>query len=73
MIPLPDTVGLGPMAKKGNSEFPKVPALLEPHHQIVNVISGHSLWSKCYLLAKMQSVYSTAQPDWPTETVLNNI
>ena len=28
-------VDLGVMAKKGYSAFPKAPALLEPHHQIV--------------------------------------
>ena len=28
-------LGLGAMAKKGYFTFPKVPALLEPHHQIV--------------------------------------
>ena len=28
-------VDLGAMAMKGYSAFPKAPALLEPHHQIV--------------------------------------
>ena len=33
--PLQDRVDQGTMAMKGYSEFPNVPALLEPHHQIV--------------------------------------
>ena len=32
---IPARVDLGAMAIKGYSAFPKVPALLEPHHQIV--------------------------------------
>ena len=35
MLPLRARVDLGAMAMKGYSAFPKAPALLEPHHQIV--------------------------------------
>ena len=35
MLPLPARVDLGVMAMKGYSAFPKAPALLELHHQIV--------------------------------------
>ena len=35
MLPLQFKVYLGAMAMKGYSAFPKAPALLEPHHQIV--------------------------------------
>ena len=39
------------MAMKGYSAFPKAPGFLEPHHQILSVISGHSLvvvWPLCW-------------------------
>ena len=35
VLPFPVRVDLGVMAIKGYSAFPKAPALLEPHHQIV--------------------------------------
>ena len=35
VLPLRVRVNLGAMAMKGYSAFPNVPALLEPHHQIV--------------------------------------
>ena len=35
MLPLTVREDLGAMAMKGYSAFPKDPALLEPHHQIV--------------------------------------
>ena len=35
VLPLRATVDLGAMAMKRYSAFPKTPALLEPHHQIV--------------------------------------
>ena len=35
VLPLQARVDLGAMAMKGYSAFPKAPALLEPHHQIV--------------------------------------
>ena len=48
------------MATKGYSAFPKSPASLEPHRQIVLVsYPGHSL-GVSYTSAELQSVYSTA-------------
>ena len=47
---------LGALAMKGYSAFSKAPALLEPYHQIVNVISR---------TLEMQSVYSIALSEWP--------
>ena len=35
MLPLRARVDLGAMAMKGYSAFPKAPALLKPHNQIV--------------------------------------
>ena len=35
VLPLRDRVDLGAIAMKGYSAFPKAPAFLEPHHQIV--------------------------------------
>ena len=35
VLPLQTRVDQGAMAMKGYSAFPKAPALLEPHHQIV--------------------------------------
>ena len=35
VLPLRATGGLGMIAMKGYSAFPKAPALPEPHHQIV--------------------------------------
>ena len=35
VLPLRARVDFGAMAIKGFSAFPKAPALLEPHHQIV--------------------------------------
>ena len=48
-------VNLGAMAMKGYSAFPKAPALMEPHLQIVSY-TGHS--------AGKRSVHSTAPADW---------
>ena len=54
-------VDLGVMALKGYSAFPKVPALLEPHYQIV----PGTLIGRCsYPSAEMQSVNPTALSDW---------
>ena len=35
VLPFQVRMDLGAMAMKGYSTFPKTPALLEPHHQIV--------------------------------------
>ena len=60
------TVNLGVMAIKGYSAFPKSPALLKPHHQIVCAIFKNSLLEGKYLnpSAAIQSAYSTALTDW---------
>ena len=52
------------MAVKGYSTFPKAPALLDPHHQIVEY---HILLEKSYSSAEMQLVYSVAPADLTTE------
>ena len=50
------------MAMKGYSAFPKAPALLEPHHQIV-YCHIRTLVRASYPSAEVQSVYSTAPAD----------
>ena len=56
-------MNLRAMAMKGYCTFPKAPALLKPHHQIVCVISGHSLEGILPLCRYAVSVfYSPA--DW---------
>ena len=44
MLPLRARVDLGAMATKGYSAFPKAPALLEPHHQIVHCHIQDTRW-----------------------------
>ena len=44
VLPLQDSVGLGAMAMKGYSAFPKASALLEPHHQIVQCHIQGTRW-----------------------------
>ena len=56
-------VDLGEMAMKGCSAFPKAPASLEPHHQIV-VISMTHVGGGSSPCAEMQLVYCTAPADW---------
>ena len=48
------------MVMNGYSEFPKSPALLEPHHQIVKCHIKDSRWWGSHTSTEMQSVYSTA-------------
>ena len=59
---------LGAMAMKRYSAFPKAPALLEPHHQIVFVffVISRTFVDWSYPYAEKQSVYSTAPADWAT-------
>ena len=57
---------LGAMAMKVFCAFPKDPALLDPPHQIVSVISRTLACWESYLSIEMQSVYSAAQADWAT-------
>ena len=51
------------MAIKGYSAFPKTPALLESHRQIVKSYILDTRWWGFYSSAEMQSVYSTAPAD----------
>ena len=44
MLPLRARVDQGAMAMKGYSAFPKAPALLEPHHQIVLCPNQDTHW-----------------------------
>ena len=65
MLPLRARVDLGAMAIKGYSTFPKAPALLEPHHQIVKCHNQDTCWGGGLTpFAEMQSVNSTAPTDW---------
>ena len=65
MLPLRARVDLGAMAMKGYSAFPKVPALLEPHQQIVYCHIQDTRWRVgSYPSAEKQSVYSIAPADW---------
>ena len=69
MLPLQARMDQDVMAMKGYSAFPKAPALLKPHHQIVYVISRTLIWWESYLSAEMQSVYSTVPADWATKGI----
>ena len=70
MLPLWATVDLGAMAIKGYSTFPKAPALLEPHHQIIYCHIQDTRWGGgSYPSAEKQSVYSTAPADWAIEVL----
>ena len=63
-IGLQARVNPGAMAMKGHFAFPKAPALLEPHHQIVLCYIYDTSWrGVCYPSAEMQLVYSTAPTD----------
>ena len=63
VLPRRAGVDLGVMEMKGCSTFPKAPASLEPHHQIV-VIYQDTHWVGSYPFAEVQSVYSTTLTDW---------
>ena len=53
------------MAVKGCSAFPKAPALLEHHHQIVLRPIQETHWGKgSYPFTVVQSVYFTVPTDW---------
>ena len=49
---------------KGYFAFPKAPALLEPHHQIVYCHIQDTRWGGSYPSVEKQPVYSTAPADW---------
>ena len=63
MLPLWSRVDPWVMTIKVYSAFPKAPALLEPHQQIVSY-PGHSLGGESYPTAEVQSEYPTAPADW---------
>ena len=46
VLPFQARVDLGAMAMKGYSAFPKVPASLEPHHQIVYCHIQETHWGR---------------------------
>ena len=54
LLTLQARVDQGSMAVKGYSAFPKAPALLESHRQIVCVISRTLVGEGFYLFAKMK-------------------
>ena len=65
MLQLRVRVGLGAMAIKGHSAFPKVPALLKPHNQNVWCHIQDICWVVgSYESAEMQTVYFSAPADW---------
>ena len=72
MLPLRATVDLGSMAMKEYSAFPKAPAVLEHHHQIIVSYPGHSM-GFFYSSAEMQSVYSIAPADWAKVSVCKSL
>ena len=61
----------GAIAMKGYTTFLKAPRL-EPRHQIVCVISGHSLGESSYRSEEMQPVYSRAPADSAVENEIVN-
>ena len=72
MLPRRARVNLRTMAKKGCSAFPKTPASLEPHHQIV-YCHIRTLIGGSYPSVEVQSVYSTAPADWANEVLDNHL
>ena len=63
--PLRDRVKLGAMAMEEYSAFSTVPALLEPHRQIVLCHIQNTHWGEeSYPSAEMQLVYNTALTEW---------
>ena len=64
VLPFRARVYLRAMAMRGCSAFPKAPASLVPHHQIVYCHKQDTHWGGSYPSAEVQSVYSTAPADW---------
>ena len=65
MLPPQAREDLGAMVMKGYSTSLKAPALLEPHHQIVCVISRTLIGEGgSYFSAQKQLVYFAAPADW---------
>ena len=64
MLPLRARVDFGVMAIKEYSTFPKAPALVEPHNEIVQCHIQVTHGGGSYPSIEVQSVYSTAPADW---------
>ena len=62
MLPPRDRVSLKVMAIKGYSPFPKAPALLEPHHQIVKCHIYDTLLESPTLLQRCSRYILQPQP-----------
>ena len=73
MLSLQAKVGLGIMAVKGYSAFPKALALLQPHHQIVYGHIRIFVVGGSYPSAELQSVYSNALADLTRKLVIRKI
>ena len=65
MLPLRARVDLGAMSIKGYSAFPKAPALLKPHYQIVFCHIQHIHWGSLTSLQKYSQRILQAQPTEP--------
>ena len=71
MLPIWAWVDLCAMVMKGYSTFPKVPALLEPHEQIVQCHIKDICWGGVFLPLSRDAVgvfYSPSQADWDSIT-----
>ena len=63
VLPFQERMGLGVMAMKGCSAFPKAPTSGTSLSDCLVSYPGHSL-RRSYPSAEVQSVYSTAPADW---------
>ena len=71
MLPLRLRVDVVAMAMKGYTAFPKAPALLEPHHQIVFVISRTFIGVVLSLCREAVGVFcSIPPPSWLGKIIL---
>ena len=70
VLPLRTREELGAMAVKGYSTFPKAPALLKPHHQIVSCHKQDSLWESLTLLLRCSWCILQPQPTGPLSFVV---
>ena len=68
MLPLQARVDLALMAMKGYPAFPKAPTLLEPHHQILSVISRTLVGG--ILLLSRKAVVVFYSPSWLSKCIL---
>ena len=65
MLPLRARVDLGAMAMKRYSAFPKAPALLEPHYQIVLCHIQDTRWASLTPLQRCSRCIQQPQPTGP--------